>query len=80
MIKYEGHSKSNALKALLVQDFTNLVYIWHKHDRTHLFAISNRDIFLRYHLFATSTGSSTTLVYMPSFTVALERGGDYVEK
>ena len=25
--------------ALLVQDFTNLVYIWHKHDRTHLFAI-----------------------------------------
>ena len=26
-------------KALLVQDFTNLVYIWHKHDRTHLFAI-----------------------------------------
>ena len=26
-------------KALLVQDFTNLVYIWHKHDKTHLFAI-----------------------------------------
>ena len=26
-------------KALLVQDFTNLAYIWHKHDRTHLFAI-----------------------------------------
>ena len=26
-------------KALLVQGFTNLVYIWHKHDRTHLFAI-----------------------------------------
>ena len=26
-------------KALLVQDFTNLVYIWHNHDRTHLFAI-----------------------------------------
>ena len=26
-------------KALLVQDFTSLVYIWHKHDRTHLFAI-----------------------------------------
>ena len=26
-------------KALLVQDFTNLVYIWHKHDWTHLFAI-----------------------------------------
>ena len=25
-------------KALLIQDFTNLVY-WHKHDRTHLFAI-----------------------------------------
>ena len=26
-------------KALVIQDFTNLVYIWHKHDRTHLFAI-----------------------------------------
>ena len=26
-------------KALFVQDFTNLLYIWHKHDRTHLFAI-----------------------------------------
>ena len=26
-------------KALLEQDFTNLVYIWHKHDRTHLFEI-----------------------------------------
>ena len=25
--------------ALLVHDFTNLVYIWHKHDRTHVFAI-----------------------------------------
>ena len=26
-------------KALLVQNFTNLLYIWQKHDRTHLFAI-----------------------------------------
>jgi len=26
-------------KALLLQNFTNLVYIWHKHDRTHLFLI-----------------------------------------
>ena len=28
-------------KALLKQDFTNLVYIWHKHDRTHRFEIVN---------------------------------------
>ena len=27
------------LEALLVQDFTNLVFIWYKHDRTHLFVI-----------------------------------------
>ena len=26
-------------KAMLVQNFTNLVCIWHKRDRTHLFAI-----------------------------------------
>ena len=26
-------------KALLVQDFTNLVYIWHKHGRAHHFAV-----------------------------------------
>ena len=25
--------------AVLVQDFTNLIYIWHKHDKTHSFAI-----------------------------------------
>ena len=28
------------LEALVVQDFTNLVYIWHKHDWTHVFAIA----------------------------------------
>ena len=27
-------------KALLVQDFTNLVYIWHKHNKAHLFTIA----------------------------------------
>ena len=26
-------------KAMLMQDFTNLVCIWHKRDRTHRFAI-----------------------------------------
>ena len=34
-----GIQKVMHSKALLIQDFTYLVYIWHKHDRTHLFAI-----------------------------------------
>ena len=34
-----GIQKVMHSKALLLQDFTNLVYIWHKHDRKHLFAI-----------------------------------------
>ena len=33
-------------KALLVQDFTNRVYIWNKYDRTHLFAIAIRFSFI----------------------------------
>ena len=35
-----GIQKVMHSKGLLVQDFTNLVYIWHKHDRTHLFPIA----------------------------------------
>ena len=34
-----GIQKVMHLEALLVQDFTNLVFIWYKHDKTHLFVI-----------------------------------------
>ena len=34
-----GIQKVMHSKAMLVQDLTNLVCIWHKRDRTHLFAI-----------------------------------------
>ena len=34
-----GVQKVMHSSALLEQDFANLVYIWHKHDRAHLFVI-----------------------------------------
>ena len=39
LLNTRGIQKVMHSKAMLVQDLTNLVCIWHKRDRTHLFAI-----------------------------------------
>ena len=45
-VNTRGVQKVMHSKALLVQDFTNIVYIWNKYDRTHLFVIAIRFSFI----------------------------------